>query len=114
MKLLGELNAHLNPMAIPIETGYFSDVPPDGYMVLTPLSDRFDFFADNQAHSVIEEVRISVFSRKNYLPLKKQLTKILLRNEITITDRRYIGFENETKYHHYAIDVMKEYEMEEN
>lgn len=114
MKLLAELNSIINPMALPIETGYFSGLPPDEYMVLTPLSDRFDLFADNQAHSVIEEVRISVFSKKNYLPIKKQLTKILLQKEITITDRRYIGFENETKYHHYAIDVMKEYEMEEN
>ncbi|MGQ4666845.1 hypothetical protein ACUIJN_13630 [Metabacillus halosaccharovorans] len=114
MKLLAALNSIIQPMNIPIETGYFSGLPPDEYMVLTPLSDRFDLFADNLAHSVIEEVRISVFSKKNYLPIKKQLTKKLLKNEITITDRRYIGFENETKYHHYAIDVMKEYEMEEN
>ena len=114
MKLLAALNSIIQPTNIPIETGYFSGLPPDEYMVLTPLSDRFDLFADNQAHSVIEEVRISVFSKKNYLPIKKLLTKKLLQNEITITDRRYIGFENETKYHHYAIDVMKEYEMEEN
>ena len=30
-----------------------------------------------------------------------------------ITDRRYIGFEAETGYHHYAIDVAQIYELEE-
>ena len=30
-----------------------------------------------------------------------------------ITDRRYIGFETETGYHHYAIDVAQIYELEE-
>ena len=28
-------------------------------------------------------------------------------------DRRYIGFETETGYHHYAIDVAQIYELEE-
>lgn len=30
-----------------------------------------------------------------------------------ITDRRYIGYETETGYHHYAIDVAQIYELEE-
>jgi hypothetical protein len=38
----------------------------------------------------------------------------LKAGDITITDRQYVGFENDTKFHHYAIDVMKEYEMEDD
>ncbi|MDM5332881.1 hypothetical protein QUF56_06530 [Ureibacillus composti] len=113
MSLLQDLNTLLEPIGIPIETGVFSKKPPDEYIVITPMSDRLDFFADNQAHSVIEEARLSLFTKKNYQPLKKQLTKILLNGDVTITDRQYIGFEDDTKYHHYAIDVLKEYEMEE-
>ena len=30
-----------------------------------------------------------------------------------IPDRRYIGFETETGYHHYAIDVAQIYDLEE-
>jgi len=30
-----------------------------------------------------------------------------------VTDRRYIGHEDDTDYHHYAIDVAKEYELQE-
>lgn len=114
MSLLKDLNSLLEPIGIPIETGVFSGKPPEEYVVITPMSDRFDFYADNQAHTVIEEARLSLFSKKNYQSLKKQLTKILLTGDMTVTDRQYIGFENDTKYHHYAIDVMKEYEMEEN
>ncbi|MFT9597726.1 hypothetical protein [Mesobacillus sp.] len=112
MSLLKELNSLLEPIGIPIETGVFSGKPPDEYVVITPMSDRLEFYADNQAHSVIAEARLSLFSKKNYSALKKQLTNTLLAAEIIITDRQYIGFENDTKYHHYAIDVMKEYEME--
>lgn len=45
--------------------------------------------------------------------LKKELTRALQAGDMTITDRRYIGYENDTNFHHYVIDVMKEYEMEE-
>src|SRR5690606_19963001 len=110
MSLLKDLNSLLESTGIPIETGVFSGKPPDEYIVITPMSDRLDFYADNQAHSVIEEARLSLFTKKNYQSMKKQITKTLLAGEATITDRQYIGFENDTKYHHYAIDVLKEYE----
>ena len=38
---------------------------------------------------------------------------MLLTAGFTITDRRYIAHEDDTGYHHYAIDVAKEYEQEE-
>lgn len=113
MSLLKELVELFEPIGVPIETGIFSKKPPEEYIVITPMSDRLDFYADNKAQSVIEEARLSLFTKKNYQSLKKQLTKSLLVGEITITDRQYIGFEDDTKYHHYAIDVLKEYEMEE-
>ena len=37
----------------------------------------------------------------------------ILAAGITITDRRYIGHEDDTGYHHYAIDVAKNYELQE-
>jgi hypothetical protein len=113
MSLLADLISILEPIEISIETGVFSDTPPDEYIVITPMSDRFDLFADNKAQTVIEEARLSIFTKYNYQPLKNKVTKQLLNQDIIITDRQYIGYENDTKYHHYAIDVMKEYEMEE-
>jgi hypothetical protein len=39
--------------------------------------------------------------------------KALLAAGYTITDRQYIGYETETGYHHYNVDVAQYYEMEE-
>lgn len=104
MSILAELNTLLTPI-LPVETGVFSSVPPDEYLVLTPMTDEFALFGDNFPLVEVSEVRISLFSKGNYLQRKRQLTQALLGAEFTITDRRYIGYESDTSYHHYAIDV---------
>jgi len=114
MSMLKELNQLLSPLNIPLEIGVFSDVPPKEYLVITPLSDRLEMFADNEASMVVSEVRISLFTQMNYTKRTKDLTQVLRTGGMTITDRRYVGYEMDTKYHHYVIDVMKEYEMEED
>ena len=112
MSTLSELNTLLTPV-LPVETGIFNGVPPDEYLVLTPMTDGFTLFGDNMPLMDVSEVRISLFSKGNYLQRKRQLTSVLLNADFTITDRRYIGHEGDTGYHHYAIDVAKPYELEE-
>ena len=112
MSILTELNALLSPL-IPIETGVFSDSPPDFYAVLTPLTETYDLFTDDKPRHETQEVRISLFDQENYLSLKNQITNTLLQADFTITDRRYLGHEDTTGYHHYAIDVAHHYELEE-
>lgn len=109
MSLLSELKTIITGLGLPVETGVFSGIPPDRYTVLTPLSDTFDMYADNRPEVDVEEVRISIFDKGNYLSVKRQITAALLSSDITITDRRYVGHENDTGYNHYAIDVAKEY-----
>ena len=113
MSILFELNTLLENENIPVETGVFSGVPPDEYVVLTPLADTFTVFGDNKPLADIHEVRVSLFSKNNYLQRKNQLVRMLLQADFVITDRRYIGHEDDTGYHHYAIDVAKYYELEE-
>jgi hypothetical protein len=113
MSILSELNTLFETANIPVETGIFSGVPPDEYLVLTPLTDTFAVFGDNKPLADINEVRISLFSKNNYLQRKNQLVRLLLQADFVITDRRYIGHEDDTGYHHYAIDVAKFYELEE-
>ena len=114
MSLLNELIALIGSEGVPVETGVFSDPAPDVYAVLTPLSDTFDLFADNAPGQDVEEVRVSLFHKGNYRPLKKRFESAFLNADITITGRRYVGYEDDTGYHHYAIDVAKNYETEEN
>ena len=113
MSLLADLNAIASKLGIAVETGVFSDTPPSEYLVLTPLVDTFDLHADNAPGTDIQEVRLSLFTKGSYTKRKNQLVRALLAADITITDRRYVGHEDDSGYHHYAIDVANYYEMEE-
>ena len=113
MSLLSELNTLLSDCGIPVETGIFSDKAPDAYLVITPLSDSFELHADNVPGCETQEARLSLYSKGSYTKLKNALVRALLGADFYITDRRYIGFEAETGYHHYAIDVAQIYELEE-
>ena len=112
MSFLGELIALLSPL-IPIETGVFSEAAPGRYAVITPMADTFELYTDDRPRHETQEARISLFDRGNYTALKNQIVRSLIDSDFTITDRRYIGHEDDTGYHHYAIDVAKNYELEE-
>ncbi len=112
MSLLSELKTIIEGMNIPVETGVFNDVAPDTYCVLTPMTDTY-VYADNTPMQDVSEVRISLFDKGNYLSTKGTMERLFLAAEITITDRRYISHDDEIGYHHYAIDVAKNYEIQE-
>ena len=109
MSLLSEIKSAVTNCGLPVETGVFSDEPPDEYVVVTPLADTYELHADNLPGYETQEARLSLFTKGNYLKRKGQLSKTLLAADFTITDRRYIGHEDDTGYHHYAIDVAKLY-----
>lgn len=113
MSLLADLNAIASRLGIAVETGVFTDTPPNEYLVLTPLVDTFDLHADNAPGTDIQEVRLSLFTKGSYTKWKNAIVRALLAADITITDRRYVGHEDDSGYHNYAIDVANYYEMEE-
>lgn len=113
MSLLSEIKTVVTGCGLSVETGVFSGKAPNTYVVITPLADTFELHADNYSEFETQEARLSLFSKGNYIRQKKQLVKGLLATDFAITDRRYIGHEDDTGYHHYAIDVAKLYEMEE-
>ena len=111
MSLLSELKSIADSLNIPSQTSLFDNPAPDKYIVFTPLLDEFKMFADNKPNIDVEEVRISYFDKGNYLAGKKAIEVAVQSADITITSRRYIGHEDDTGYHHYAIDVAKNYEI---
>jgi hypothetical protein len=113
MSLLSELNTLLDALPIPVETGIFSGKAPETYVVITPLSDSFALHADDHPSVEVQEARVSLFSQANYRPFKRAIERALLASAIIITDRHYVGHEDDTGYHHYAIDVAKHYVWEE-
>jgi len=112
MNILSELTAMLTDLKVPFEAGHFSGVPPDEYIVIIPLADSFDLTADNLPQAEVQEARLAIYSKNNYYPLRNQITSALLDMDFNITDRRYIEFEADTKYHHAVVDVSKAYEIE--
>ena len=111
--MLEELNTIVESAGLPVETGVFSAAVPDEYIVITPISEHFELFSDNAPGMNIEEARLSLFSKGNYGARKRQLVRLLLSAGFLVTERRYVGLEEDTGYHHFAIDVAKEYLEEE-
>jgi len=113
MSVLADIQSALSGLGIPIETGVFSEKAPEKYIVVVPLADTFDLHADNAPGCDVQEARLSLYAQGSYTKEKNAIVKALLAADMTITDRRYIGYENDTGYHHYAVDVAQYYEMEE-
>ena len=113
MSILSELVSIMDELDIPVETGVFSGKPPDEYVVLTPMADSFELFADNLPQYETQEARISLFSRKNYLRRKQNIVNAVLAHDLTVTMRRYISHDDQTGMHHYIIDVAKNFEHSE-
>ncbi len=113
MSLLADIQTVFSMLDIPVETGVFKDTAPDHYAVIVPLTDTFAVHGDNRPGYDVQEARISLYSKGNYMKDKNRIVKALFSRGYTITERRYIGYETETGYHHYAVDVAHYYEMEE-
>lgn len=104
--LLENLSHIAKQLGLAYAVSCYTDSPaPDTYLVFTPLTDSLEVFADNTPGVEIEEARISLFTKTNYLALRDQITKALISARLVITGRRYIGYEADTGFHHYSIDV---------
>lgn len=104
--LLENLSHIAKQLGLAYAVSCYTDSPaPHTYLVFTPLTDSFEIFADNPPGIEIEEARISLFTKTNYLALRDQITKALISARLVITARRYIGYEDDTGFHHYSIDV---------
>jgi hypothetical protein len=112
MKILEELDALMESLGIKSYTGEFAEVTPDTYVLLTPISDDYDLYADDSPTVEVNSVRISLFAKKNYLGTAAQIFEVLLNNDFSIKDRRFVAREVDKGYNHYAIDCEKIYIME--
>ncbi len=113
MSLLANLKTILGTLNVPNETGVYKATPaPDQFCVLVPLSSVFHY-ADNYPVEDVQSVRISVFSKTSYTTLVNNIVKKALDEGYFISNRRYIGHEDDTGYHHYAIDIENNYSYEE-
>ena len=113
MNITQELDTLITGLGLPVETGVFSGKAPEQYVIVTPLGDTFALHCDNQPEYETQEARLSLYSKGNYQAAKRRLVKALLLAGFTVTDRRYIGREDDTGYFHATIDAQKLYRWEE-
>jgi len=111
MNILLELITLLENLNIPVETGSFSNVLPDEYVLLTPMVDIFEILRDNSPDFETQEARLLLFTKSNYLDLKLRITTALLNSNFVITQEQYIGYGNNSSYHNYVIDTSKIYSL---
>ena len=109
--ILEDLTVLLSSLQISFATGHFSGTPPDSYVVIIPLADTYDLSADDTPQTDVQEVRLALYSKGNFYKVRNSICNSLHLNNFTITDRRYIGYETDTEYHHVAIDVQKHYNL---
>ena len=112
MSALSELNAIMEALSLPVETGVFGDKPPATYVVLTPFYDDFPLFGDNMPIVEVQSIRISLFDKGNYTGAAGRIVRALLKEGFTISDRRFVEHEDDTEYNHYYIDAEKYFYFE--
>lgn len=105
MSILGILKTIIEELGIPVETSEFSGDVPTAYVVLTPLADNYELFGDNKPQAESQEARVSLFNFGNYIENKNKICEAIIEADLMITNRLYAGFDKETGYHNYAIDV---------
>lgn len=114
MSILSEVKELLEPIKVPVETGAFSGEAVDTYIVLVPLTDTYPLSSDDKPTIDYQELRITLFTKNNYLKIKNRIQAIMISHYFFISARKYNGLDTETGYHQYTIDVAKNYEIEED
>lgn len=112
MNILEQLQAIMEPLDIPVETGIFTNPAPPQYVVIVPLIDTFELDADDMPLAEIQEARLSIFSKENYIALKNRIVRAVLAAGMTVTQRQFIEYETDTGYYHYNVDVAHYYDLE--
>ena len=113
MSLLEDLGTSLDRLKIVFGVGEYPEKPPDTFVVLIPILDEFPVMGDGIPLDDLQHVRISIFCQGDYKPEAKRVTRVVTAADMCVTGRGYAGFERDTGYHNYVIDVAKYYSMED-
>ncbi len=109
MNIISSITTALSSLNLPAAVGMY-EVPkggsyPAAYIVITPLDERNDDIADDAPLTETSGVDVNLYMQGNYQATKGQMKNLLETAGFFIEDRRYIGYEPDTKHHHYVITV---------
>lgn len=111
--ILQELKKILDDAHIPNEVGVFTAEPaPATFAVVIPLNEIMEN-ADNRPVDEVQAARVAIYAKGNYRATARTVAEECIDAWMCVTDRRYIEHEDDTGYHHYEIEVEKNYKWEE-
>lgn len=117
MTALQKLKDICDSIGVKSMTADYADVNdsiPESYVVLVPIADELDEYADDFPTVERNSVRLSIYTKRNYTKLRKRIRDALIENGVQITGMSFIEKEQDTGYYHYEIDVEYiEFETEE-
>jgi hypothetical protein len=111
VNIITTITTALAPMALPIAVGMYEVAEgenyPDAFVVITPLDERNDDEADNEALTETAGADVNLYKRGNYQTAKDQMKSLLETAGFYCAYRSYVAYEKDTGHHHYVITVEK-------
>lgn len=112
MSLLSEIKSAVAAAGFTVEAGRFSASPPSLYAVLIPLPTRTTLSCDDAPTREQENARIAIYTRDDQITAHASSVVAALRAAgINITDRSYVGVDDDTGMYQYDVDAAKEYSI---
>jgi len=102
---LETIGAALSPLSLPHGEGVFQGSPAVDHYVLVPDYDQ-GYEADNDDLFTDEAANIEFYIGGDYRPLVKLARAYLKAAGLSVMDGQYVGYDAETKKHHYALTVI--------
>ena len=102
-KALTGVVKHIWPMSCPKE------VKPDEYIVYNPELEEPGVYADDEDLEWIQHMQIHLFTKGNYVKMRKDIRKKLRDAGFTITGI-YTTYEKDSKYNHLCFECSIEEE----
>ena len=72
----------LKPLNIPVTLIENPVKAANKYVVLIPLSDNFEVFANNRPTIEVNEMELAIYVKGNYLDFVSQIVRLLLQADI--------------------------------
>ena len=99
------IDAALAPLSLKHGVGVCEGSPKADHYVLVPDYDRA-FEADNDALLTAEHVNVEFYLGGDYRTAVLSAKALLKSAGLFVLDGQYIGYETDTKKHHYALPVI--------
>jgi hypothetical protein len=106
VNIITDIDTALASVGLTVATGMYEGNDLN-YIVITPLTERNEDISDDSELTETADADVNLYYVGDYQTTKNTIVSSLKSAGFFIADRRYIGYEPETKQHHYVVTVEK-------